>query len=344
MAQVDVKWPSEDEEFDTTTENTDANSAEPTKVNVIEHGEDSSDSTEVESSLEETQPETAAESTDESEGAAETAPEVPDVVAEESTPEESSVPAQEEATPDETPEPQAEPEPEAESPAPQEEAVQEETMPEVEASTPEQPAETPDALELGTSIAPEATSAPVATSESAAVSETAPEQEKPQTSSKMTGSVHHYGRDLLIFVLVLIIAGLGLWSWTLYADKQNLQEQLTSVKNNPQAEIDRQAKELVATVNKLTPLPNTEEPTIQTVTDAKLARQQADFYAKSENGDKVLLYVNTRKAFLYRPSTNKVITIAPIQFDSSEKTSATNAAATNANSKTTNTSTNRNSN
>ncbi len=61
-------------------------------------------------------------------------------------------------------------------------------------------------------------------------------------------------------------------------------------------------------------LPQGENPTIATVVDKqKLADQP--FFTHAENGDKVLIYTNARKAILYRPTTKKVVEVAPIYFD-----------------------------
>jgi hypothetical protein len=48
-----------------------------------------------------------------------------------------------------------------------------------------------------------------------------------------------------------------------------------------------------------------------TLTNVSNLKSQA-FYANAENGDKVLLYQQAKKAYLYRPSINKVIDIAPV--------------------------------
>lgn len=74
-----------------------------------------------------------------------------------------------------------------------------------------------------------------------------------------------------------------------------------------------EVKTLTARVGALALLPEGEEPTMATVSD-KSKLQGQPFFANAENGDKVLIYTNAKKAFLYRPSTNKIIEIAPINF------------------------------
>lgn len=69
-----------------------------------------------------------------------------------------------------------------------------------------------------------------------------------------------------------------------------------------------EANDILESVGRLMELPN-EEPTIATVSDVeKLTDQQ--FFAKAQNGDKVIIFPNSQKAILYRPATDKIIEIA----------------------------------
>lgn len=72
-----------------------------------------------------------------------------------------------------------------------------------------------------------------------------------------------------------------------------------------------EAYELVTKVGKLIELPSGETPTIATVTDVTKVKDQA-FFVNAQNGDKLLIYPQAKKAILYRPSTNKVINVAPL--------------------------------
>jgi hypothetical protein len=63
--------------------------------------------------------------------------------------------------------------------------------------------------------------------------------------------------------------------------------------------------EITREVSGLIELPN-EQPTLATVTDKNKLEKQP-FFEKAENGDKVLIYLSSRKALLYRPSTKKIV-------------------------------------
>ena len=73
----------------------------------------------------------------------------------------------------------------------------------------------------------------------------------------------------------------------------------------------KETKALTETIGELMLLPEGEEPTLATVTDReKLADQP--FFQKAENGDKVLIYSNSGRAILYRPSQKKIVDVTAV--------------------------------
>lgn len=109
---------------------------------------------------------------------------------------------------------------------------------------------------------------------------------------------------LLVVVAVLALATVP--SYYFYNKYQKSQELL----KNPTEAARQEVKMLVERVGKFIELPN-EEPTVATVSDKeKLADQP--FFQKAENGDKVLIYTQARKAILYRPATNKIIEVSTV--------------------------------
>jgi uncharacterized protein YneF (UPF0154 family) len=108
---------------------------------------------------------------------------------------------------------------------------------------------------------------------------------------------------LLVIVLILVALAAGASAYYFYAKYQDL-------KKNPERIAQEETQVLVEKVGKLMELPN-ETPTIATVLDKSKLKDQP-FFKNAENGDKVLVYIGAKKAILYRPSTDKIIEVAPL--------------------------------
>lgn len=116
-------------------------------------------------------------------------------------------------------------------------------------------------------------------------------------------------------ITVIILAGVGFLGW-MYYDAQQEVDRL----KNPQEAAKLEVEVLVERVSSLTELPN-EMPTVATVQDKTKLQSQA-FFAKAENGDKVLIFTQSKRAILFRPSTNKIIEIAPINIGENQQSPA----------------------
>lgn len=115
-----------------------------------------------------------------------------------------------------------------------------------------------------------------------------------------------------VALLLLIVGGYFSFSYLKTRDELSRYETNNSIKSI------KEKDELLKELNKLVLLPQDEEPTIATVADAFRLRGQK-FFERAENGDKVLVYANTQRAILYRPSTKKVIEIAPVNINNAEE-------------------------
>ncbi|MDO8335492.1 MAG: hypothetical protein Q7T74_01765 [Candidatus Saccharibacteria bacterium] len=71
------------------------------------------------------------------------------------------------------------------------------------------------------------------------------------------------------------------------------------------------AQSLVEIVGKIYQLPN-ETPTIATITE-KGELPPDPFYEKAIEGDKILIFADSRKIIMYRPSENKVIDVGTLE-------------------------------
>ena len=107
-----------------------------------------------------------------------------------------------------------------------------------------------------------------------------------------------------LIMFSILILSLGLCGFLYY----KLQKIDTTGETNSKQEI----KSLVDKVSRLYLIPSNEEPTIATVSDPQILKDQS-FFTLAEKGDKVLIFTRASKAVLYRPSIDKIIEIAPIK-------------------------------
>lgn len=149
----------------------------------------------------------------------------------------------------------------------------------------------------------------------------------------------------VILIVVILIGGVFVYQQSLKA--KSFQKELEELKQNPQKATEEETKALLDKVGALIEMPN-EQPTIATVTDLAPLKDQP-FFANAQVNDKVLIFSVAKKAVLYRPSTNKVIEIAPVDLDAPAANVNTNSKAnsnsnSNTNSSNTNSTTNSNKN
>lgn len=87
---------------------------------------------------------------------------------------------------------------------------------------------------------------------------------------------------------------------------------------NPQKKAAEDLRNTITALGKLMVLPN-EQATLATVTDiSKLAGQP--FFINAQNGDKVIIFTQSKEAILYRPSANKIIAVSPISLGAPQAT------------------------
>ena len=88
--------------------------------------------------------------------------------------------------------------------------------------------------------------------------------------------------------------------------------QASKLKQDPQKAAQQSTQDLITKVSKLIVLPAGETPTVATVTDPEKLKKEQPFFANASVGDKVLIYTGARKAYMYNPTTNKIIEVAPV--------------------------------
>ena len=111
-------------------------------------------------------------------------------------------------------------------------------------------------------------------------------------------------------VSVLIITGFVI----VIQDRNKLKSQVTQLKTPSSSQDETQ--QLIDYLNQFMELPTGETPTLATVSNVEELKSQ-NFFKNAQNGDKVLLYAKEGKAMLYRPSSKKLIEVAPINTNGS---------------------------
>lgn len=85
-------------------------------------------------------------------------------------------------------------------------------------------------------------------------------------------------------------------------------------RNSAQIADAKEIEDLTKEIGVMMMLPENETPTLATVTDKDKLSEQS-FFQKSENGDKVLIYSNTGRAILYRPSNKKIVDVTTVNIN-----------------------------
>ncbi len=114
---------------------------------------------------------------------------------------------------------------------------------------------------------------------------------------------------VLILVVFAAITGAGVYFYL-----QNVQ-----LKKAAQGTAGSQVAEAVSRVSKLILLPQGETPTLASVSDPSALKNQP-FFDKAQKDDQVLIYSTAKEAVLYRPSSNMIINVAPINIGASTNT------------------------
>jgi len=115
------------------------------------------------------------------------------------------------------------------------------------------------------------------------------------------------------FAAVVVLAGISTAFGLLYFHSR---AELRQVLHNPSTGAAEEAGALIKKVSVHMALPS-EKPTIAVVENAKKLAGQA-FFKHAHNGDKVLMYTQSKKAILYRPSEDKVIEVAYLNINSTK--------------------------
>ena len=115
--------------------------------------------------------------------------------------------------------------------------------------------------------------------------------------------------QMKVVILILFILTLGT-SFYFFQKYQGARKLLQNTEQSAQSDKEK----IIAKLAKIIELPD-EEATMAVVSDKEKLKDQA-FFKNAQNGDRVFIFTNAKKAILYRPSSNKIIEVAPINLGS----------------------------
>jgi len=143
-------------------------------------------------------------------------------------------------------------------------------------------------------------------------------------SVKKGSAMPPYRMYVIALVVLLLMLGGGYYGWMKYQEMYNspaAQEQAAA------AAADAEKKEVLEKLSKLMVLPEG-DPVLFKVSDQEQMRKQQAFFKDTMNDDVLLVFQQSSKAIIYRPSTNLVVNVGPINFDQNQEAAKTTTNTT----------------
>ncbi len=146
-----------------------------------------------------------------------------------------------------------------------------------------------------------------------------PTEKKPHSKRKTT--ILGIGIGVLIFLVFVIVISGGVFLYT----RKNIQQQSSALKapkaissalpaaNNKMTPAEM--SDVLSKAGKLTLLP-TESPIMAKIVDAKFLATQSEFYKNAQDGDVLLVYPTSQKAYIYSAKRNLIVNSGPVIADS----------------------------
>lgn len=133
------------------------------------------------------------------------------------------------------------------------------------------------------------------------------EKDPRQQVSKPLKPRFSFGYRWLVGLIIFLIVGLLVLMYG-YLDTKN---RLETAKSSNSLIGKTETEQIVNQLSKFIVLPSGEDPSLLSVNDVSQLKDQ-QFFKNAQNGDKVLIYKQSGKALIYRPSTKMVIEYAPV--------------------------------
>lgn len=131
----------------------------------------------------------------------------------------------------------------------------------------------------------------------------------PEESTKTPKKKKPIGTVVKIVIVLILLGALGGVGYMYYTTRQELN--LLSSPGGQQELSRREVESIKVSLGKLTLLPD-EDPLLATIIDAQYLATQSAFYQNAENGDKLVVFAQARKAYIYSPSRHIIVNSGPL--------------------------------
>lgn len=129
-----------------------------------------------------------------------------------------------------------------------------------------------------------------------------------------------------VVVVLLVLGSLG-FLLKKYNDTRQEVQKLSTIQG--QQELNKtQTNQLLGEMRAIIVLPSGEDPVVATITDINQLKDK-EFYKDAQNGDRVVVFPNAKKAYIYRPSTKTIINVGAFQADAAAQTNSGQAKTSN---------------
>ena len=133
-----------------------------------------------------------------------------------------------------------------------------------------------------------------------------------------------YRAYLLVVLAIVILGGGGYYGYN-YWQKNYASADAKAVADAAKADAEKKA--ILEKLSKLMVLP-AGDPVLFKVNDEETMKKQQAFFKDTKNDDVLLVFQESSKAIIFRPSTNMIVNVGPINFDQNQAKSATETTTT----------------
>lgn len=125
-----------------------------------------------------------------------------------------------------------------------------------------------------------------------------------------------------ILLISLLVLALGAFAWSFF-NYQSVKKEVEVLKDPSLAQRlnEEQTQELLKKVGKILVLPQEKNPVVAIINDVELLASNQDFYKDAHDGDKLIIYQNSRKAIIFDEDNNRVVNVGPVFYNNADGTS-----------------------